>query len=64
MVNDLVKFLRDDEALNPDKSQALLSGYAADEIERLRVALTAAAATSHGCSTGFFPCWCEEARRG
>lgn len=36
MAEDIVKMLRDDERNNPSTMQALLSGYAADEIERLR----------------------------
>jgi hypothetical protein len=36
VADDIVTFLRDDEQNNPTPMQALLSGYAADEIERLR----------------------------
>lgn len=38
MVENIVGMLRDDERNNPNTMQALLSGYAADAIERLRAA--------------------------
>lgn len=60
MADDIVTRLR-------EQAQAPALAWlteAADEIERLRAALRTAAAISHGCSTGFFPCWCEEAHRG
>lgn len=64
MTFDVLPLLRDDLINNPDKNQALLSGYAADEIDLLRRVGDAlvAAIRNHNLTEADIKGW-EDARR-
>lgn len=68
IVDDLIAMAEIIDMAQSRATVTMVSGYlfmdAADEIKRLRARLAAAQAQPHACSTGFFPCWCEEVRRG